>query len=278
MEDHCVDVALSMDSSGGCPKASTNFTRAINRVEHDCSTINLRGSEQRYSTISDIFEESQRDSNLLRRSLAIRAICPVEHHGISQPKAFSPNSVVNVDDMEAMAMSSTGFQPDYASSLRDGESSPEHEHDCHLPIRNTLVEEEEQCVGPIDRLSRQNDVFNTVSTSPGLHGVSPVNPGAFDAVELNSKIEAMMAATKALKPNGASTLRPVLKSPSKNSRPKDSNVLTKMKAAISHPFHPSKKSLESGASSCRGMISHPTLTSLDIIPQSAVLERRINEG
>jgi hypothetical protein len=89
---------------------------------------------------------------------------------------------------------------------------------------------------PADRQvggSTPEDLAESNNSSDTCRNVPQVKPSTFNAADVNSKIEAMIAATKALKPDATDSLLQA-RLPTKKRRLKDGNVLMKMKAAMGY--------------------------------------------
>jgi hypothetical protein len=303
MEDSRVDQAEKMSSPRGFAVPNNNPSKVPSVPSHFTrGALVLRGPQQRYPIATNQLNVREPDNGRLEKPLPTRAIrsgdLPLEYHEISQPKAFSPNNVVNFDNMEAMAMMSKNFKSDDTLSLRSGQHDTlfarSVQHDT-LPLRSVQHSRLE------DQYSRTNnnlhnganlDTWRGAKSEPSdfidngcsplaQHGVSRAKPSTYNPEELNRKIQAMMAATQALKPDGAASVRPGPYSPPSSSRAKDGNVLSKMKTAMSHPFQTLANKKSPDPADPRNyirVISQPQLIGRDIIPQSAIMDRRINEG
>lgn len=119
--------------------------------------------------------------------------------------------------------------------------------------------------------SESKNIVESNNPPPTLRDIPQAKPSTTNAADLNSKIEAMLAATQALKPDAAN---PLLQGrlPTKKRRLKDGNVLTKMKTVMT--YH-----LQSRANK---KLNDPTRTPDDEVavplPALTSMEIRMNEG
>jgi hypothetical protein len=119
--------------------------------------------------------------------------------------------------------------------------------------------------------STPDNLAESNNSSPTCRNVPQVKPSTFNAADVNSKIEAMIAATKALKPDATDSLLQA-RLPTKKRRLKDGNVLMKMKAAMGYHLHPQANEKHKNP---RRIPNEETT-----IPLSALttMEMRMNEG
>jgi hypothetical protein len=81
--------------------------------------------------------------------------------------------------------------------------------------------------------STPENLAESNKSPPTGRNVPQARPSTFNAADVNTKIEAMIAATKAVKPDAADSLLQA-RLPTKKRRLKDRNVLMKMKAAMGY--------------------------------------------
>ena len=282
--DRRVEQALKMNLSDGIAVSDNNRSKARSHPKYGCTQMALHGSSQGHLAAKNYLEPPKLVDERLEETSSMNAAraddYPLTQHGILQPKPFTPYSVDRIGNMEAMATASVGFKPDNATSLHHEEYPLVSGH--HLMMSNKLDEAAKLDNWQVERSKTANFIENGGSTLP--HHIAPqAKSPPFDPSDINNKIAAMMAATKALKPDGAASLRPGPYSPANGHRSKDGNVLTKMKTAMNHHFQArtNKKSPEPAeAPFYKEVIPQLDLTTIEDRPQSAraIMERRMNEG
>ena len=254
--------------------SGTHTAKYSAHLENRCTAKAQRGFSRRYGTSMKPVEEAQPDNKRVEKTSPINAIkagsFSTVQQDISQTRSFTPNwDNANVK-MQAVVTTAKDFEPDTSYFLLPEAYTPADY--CHWATGKVLAGEVKLDYQQVERLKLTNSGGN-IGSPLDRHDILQPYPLAFNAVDLNSKIEAMMAATKALKPNLSEPLNPGVHLPlANNSHPKDGKVLTKMKTAMNHHFQTrtNKKSSEPDKS----------LSKKEALPQSALttMEIRVNEG
>jgi hypothetical protein len=230
-------------------------------------------SSQRNLTGVNFLEEAKlEDGRVEETSLTIAtrasSFSPVQH-GISKSKSFAYNIADTNSNMAAMAKTAGNFKQDDANSYSYTPYSQVSNR--HLAMTDNL-DEEAKIDYQHNCKSKQTNYIENTGSHLAHHGAVQAKPSAFNTADVNSKIEAMMAATKTLKPDAINSLRPGQYTTAKARGVKDGNVLTKMKTAMNHHFqgHANKKSPEPAeTSNSEKTIRQSALTTMEI---------RMNEG
>jgi hypothetical protein len=189
-------------------------------------------------------------------------------HDILPTKSLTQNNT----EFTTKAATKTDFNQDAVDSIDFLPPSP------RLAIKTspsiTEIDHDKQAKLGDWRVNRSNllDKIENDGISPAINGAPPAISSGFNAEEISKKIEAMVAATKALKPDAPEPQRPGSTLPAKMRRLKEGNVLMKIKTAMNYHLHSrtNKKPREpTKAAADDGAILHSAFTSMDL---------RMNEG
>jgi hypothetical protein len=264
--DNCPgNQTIGVQSSGDVAMPDYHASKHSVHLENHCSALIPRVSSHRYLRNMKSVEDAQLDCQGIEETLAIKAgdLSTVKR-GISQTRPFAPSWVNTNDNLQATAETRKEIKPDTSDFSPPEPYTP---GDC-------CQEKTSKGLAKGANLDHQVERSKVVNSGPSFaqRGVSQPYPSGFNALDLNSKIEAMLAATKALKPDSTECLRPGVCLSANNGHLKDGNVLTKMKTAMNHHLQTlSNKKSPQPAEYLRNkdVLPQPTLTKMEI---------RMNEG
>lgn len=279
--DEMADILLDDTATKECRVDHTmemhspdNYTpkKPSSHLKDDCNSMVPHGSSQRNLIAINSVEETNLNDGRLEEILPMRATnageSPPARHDISQIKPLTRNIGNTNGSLEVMVRTAKSLSPDGTDSLS---LEPYQLHDDRRFTTNKNPYEEATLGNR--NVYRPQSTNYTESGGPSTvsNGVPPAKPSAFNAVDVNNKIQAMLAATRALKPDASNSLRPGPYTPVKTSRLKDGNVLTKMKTAMNHiPGRANKKSPELAEMADEGeVMAQPSVPNMEL---------RMNEG
>ena len=268
MDNYHYNQAIGMHLPDDTVVSGNHTSKHSAHLESYCAPGLTHECSKRYLTSMEPVGKDQLDGQRVEDTSPINAIKACGHstaqHAISQTKSFTPNwGNMNIS-MQGVATIAKDSKPDiFYSFAREPYTPVDY---CHWRTGKSLDEGAKLDYQQEERPSLTKLVG---STGPPLtcHDTLQCYPSEFNAVDLNGKVEAMLAATKALKPDLTQTLLPGLELPDNSSHLKDSNILVKMKTAMNNHFQTrvNKKSPElAGSVGHKVALSQPALTTMAI--------------
>ena len=273
MDNYHYNQAIGMHLPDDTVVSGNHTSKHSAHLESYCAPGLTHECSKRHLTSMEPVRKDQLDGQRVEDTSPINAIKACGHstaqHAISQTKSFMPNwGNMNIN-MQGVTTIAKDSKPDNFYSLPREPYTPVDY--CHWRRDKSLDEGAKLDYQQEERPSLTKSVGSS-GPLPTCHGTLQYYPSESNAVDLNSKVEAMLAATKALKPDLTQTLLPGLELPDNSSHLKDSNILVKMKTAMNNHFQTrvNKKPPElAGSVGHEVALSQPTLTTMAI---------RMNEG